>query len=243
MRLQFYIFAVNFTNKMQKKLKNFTEYQVSRSNIRNIIFDLGGVVINIDWQLSIDAFQQLANPAYRAQNTEMIQNETYKAPFFIDYEIGKIDDVTFCQKLREKFHLEGSNEQIADAWNGLLLDVPQDRIELLHSLRKTHRTFILSNTNAIHIMGASKILHDAHGIAQYDDLVEKAYYSHLMNKRKPWPGIYQQIIDENQLKAEETLFIDDSVDNVQAANQVGLQGLHVVPNLNGSVQFFNEVLV
>lgn len=224
-------------------MKNFTEYQVSRSNIKNIIFDLGGVVINIDWQLSINAFQQLANPAYRAQNADMIQNETYKAPFFIDYEIGKIDDATFCQKLRERFHLEGNDEQIANAWNGLLLDVPQDRIELLHSLRKTHRTFILSNTNAIHIMGASKILQDVHGTSQYDNLVEKAYYSHVMNKRKPWPEIYQQIIDENQLKAEETLFIDDNVDNVQAANQVGLQGLHVVPNLNGSVQFFSEALV
>lgn len=242
MRLQFYIFVANNTKKTSKKLKNFTEYQVSRPQIKNIIFDLGGVVINIDWQFTVDAFQQLANPAFRAQNEDLIQKGTYKAQFFIDYEIGKIDDATFCQKLRETFHLEGSNAQISEAWNALLMEVPKDRIELIHNLRKTHRTFVLSNTNAIHIKEANHILQQAHGVATYDDLVEKAYYSHLMNKRKPWPEIYRQVIDENQLNPAETLFIDDNLENVQAANTVGLQGLHVVPNLNGSVQFFSEAL-
>ena len=243
MRLQFYIFAGNFTIKTLKKLKNFTEYQVSRSQIKNIIFDLGGVVINIDWQLTIAAFQQLAKPEFRAQNEDLIQKGTYKAQFFIDYEIGSINDATFCQHLRDTFHLDASDVQISQAWNALLMDVPADRIELINNLRNTHRTFVLSNTNAIHIEEANNILHRAHSIATYDDLVEKAYYSHLMNKRKPWPEIYQQIVDENELNPAETLFIDDNAENVQAANSVGLQGLQVVPNLNGSVQFFSEILV
>ncbi|OJJ14242.1 hypothetical protein BKI52_43680 [marine bacterium AO1-C] len=224
-------------------MKNFTEYQVSRHQIKNIIFDLGGVVINIDWQLTVAAFQKLAKPEFKAQNEDLIQKGTYKAQFFIDYEIGSINDATFCQHLRDTFHLDANDAQISEAWNALLMDVPANRIELINNLRNTHRTFVLSNTNAIHIEEANNILHKAHGVTTYDDLVEKAYYSHLMNKRKPWPEIYQQIIDENELNPAETLFIDDNVENIQAANSVGLQGLHVVPNLNGSVQFFNEILV
>ena len=224
-------------------MKKFTEYKVSRSQIKNIIFDLGGVVINIDWQLTVAAFQELAKPEFRAQNEDLIQKGTYKAQFFIDYEVGSISDATFCQHLRDTFHLDANDAQISQAWNALLMDVPANRIELINNLRNTHRTFVLSNTNAIHIEEANNILHRAHGIATYDDLVEKAYYSHLMNKRKPWPEIYQQIVDENELNPAETLFIDDNAENVQAANSVGLQGLHVVPNLNGSVQFFSEILV
>ena len=145
MRVQFYIFASELTNKTQKKLKNFTEIQVSHANIKNIIFDLGGVIINIDWQLSINAFLQLVQPQYRNQYQDLIQNGTYKEQFFVDYEIGKIDDATFCQKLRETFHIEAAinNSQIITAWNALLMDIPNDRVELLRNLGTTHRTFVL----------------------------------------------------------------------------------------------------
>lgn len=242
MRLQFYIFADNFTNKTSKILKNFTEHQVSRPNIKNIIFDLGAVIININLQLTAEALKQLISPTFESQKDDLVQ-KAYKAPFFIDYELGKIDDATFCQSLRETFHLDATNEQIIAAWNTLLQDIPSDRIELLHHLRKTHRTFILSNTNAIHIKEVNQILHKSHGLATCDDLVDKAYYSHLMHLRKPWSAIYEQVIDENELNPAETLFIDDNLENIQAANSVGLQGLHVVANLNGSVQFFSEALV
>mgnify|MGYP001061429358 CR=1 FL=1 len=242
MRLQFYIFASNFTNKTPKILKNFTEHQISRANIKNIIFDLGAVIINIDLQLTATALKQLINPTFESQKDDLVQ-KAYKAPFFIEYELGKIDDATFCQRLRDEFHLEANDDQIVAAWNTLLLDIPAERIELLHNLRKTHRTFILSNTNTIHIKEVNQILHKSHQIATCDDLVEKAYYSHIMHKRKPWPEIYQQVIDENGLDPTETLFIDDNEANIKAANSVGLQGLLVVPNLNGSVQFFSEITV
>ena len=101
----------------------------------------------------------------------------------------------------------------------------------------------LSNTNAAHLEGFEAILQQSHNIANFDEVVEKAYYSHLMGKRKPWASIYRQVLDENQLKPEETLFIDDNPANVKAANNVGIQGLHVVANQNGSVQFFNKILV
>ncbi len=226
-----------------KKLKNFTEYQVSHNRIKNIIFDLGGVVINIDWQLTVDAFQQLADPAYRDQNEDLIQKGTYKAQFFEDYEVGKISDTVFFQHLRETFHLQATNAQIAQAWNALLQNIPQERIALIKKLGETHRTFILSNTNAVHIAEATNILQRENGIADFADLVEKAYYSHIMHKRKPWASIYQQLVDENNLKPEETLFIDDGLANIEAANGVGLQGLHVVANLDGWLQFFQTTLV
>lgn len=224
-------------------MKNFTEHQVSRDRIKNIIFDLGGVVINIDWQLTVDAFQELADPAYRDQNEDLIQKGTYKAQFFEDYEVGKITDVVFFQHLRDTFHLQANDAQIANAWNALLQDIPQVRVDMIKKLGTTHRTFILSNTNAVHIAEATNILQRENNVADFDDLVEKAYYSHTMHKRKPWASIYQQVIDENNLKPEETLFIDDGEANVIAANEVGLQGLQVVANLNGWQQFFEETLV
>jgi putative hydrolase of the HAD superfamily len=224
-------------------LKNFTEHQVSRDQIKNIIFDLGGVVINIDWQLTVEAFQQLADPAYRDQNEDLIQKGTYKAQFFEDYEVGAISDAVFFQHLRDTFHLQATDAQIADAWNALLQDIPQARLDMIKKLGETHRTFILSNTNAVHIAEAANILQRENGVADFDDLVEKAYYSHIMQKRKPWASIYQQVIEENNLKPEETLFIDDGEANIIAATEVGLQGLHVVANLNGWQQFFEETLV
>ena len=113
------------------------------------------------------------------------------------------------------------------AWNSLLLDLPPERVELLKKLRENYRLFLLSNTSSIHITQVNKILEATTGIEKLDDLFEKVYYSYDMGLMKPDPAIYLQVLKEQGLEAEETLFLDDNADNIAAASKLGIDTIHV----------------
>ena len=104
----------------------------------------------------------------------------------------------------------------------MIIDFPVERIRLLENLKKHYRTFLLSNTNEIHLLSYSALLKRLHGV-ELDSLFEKAYYSHLIGLRKPKPDIFEYVLKQQGLKAKETLFIDDLEENIKAAQRVGLQ--------------------
>lgn len=192
--------------------------------IKNIILDLGGVIINLDNQLTEDAFVALGAKPFREYF-----GHGHAASFFSDYEVGAISDSQFIDSIKTLTGLDVPDEAIIKAWNALLLDFPAERIQLLKELRKQYRLFLFSNTNALHLAALRKIYQDAFGKDELDTHFERAYYSHLMGMRKPDPKSFEQILKENQLKGGETLFVDDAIVNVEGAQAAGLKGLYLRP--------------
>ncbi|MBA9077526.1 MULTISPECIES: HAD family hydrolase [Rufibacter] len=196
------------------------------SSIKNIIFDLGGVIINIDYALSTDALKAYSKTADQVDFSQKAQSELFDL-----YERGDITCAEFRDGLRREYDIEATDEQIDMAWNTMLLDIPAERIELLRSLKKHYKLFLLSNTNAIHMKAFNQTVQDCFGMPSLDSLFDKPYYSHLVRRRKPGAEVFEQILAENGLQAEETLFIDDSIQHIEGAKMVGLQTLHLAPPL------------
>jgi epoxide hydrolase-like predicted phosphatase len=190
--------------------------------IRNLIFDLGGVILNLSVQSTL---QQLAG--LTGLSLEKIMESYGSRQEFLQYEKGQIGDPEFRSALRNIYAFEGTDTLIDSCWNAMLLDIPAQRIELLKSLREKYRTFLLSNTNSIHVKCFSEYLQTSHGIASLDALFEKVYYSHTLGMRKPDPEIYEHVLKENNLVASETLFLDDSQKNIEGAQAVGIQTVWV----------------
>jgi len=195
--------------------------------IKNIIFDLGGVIINLDNQRTTDAFVSLG-----LKNIREYFGHGHAASFFKDYEVGRITDRQFIDAIRETGGLTASDQAIIDGWNALLLDFPAERIGLLKQLRKSYRIFLFSNTNALHLAALQRIYTRTFRSGSLEDLFEKTYYSHLLGMRKPDKASYEYILKENGLEGRETLFVDDAIINVEGAEQAGLKGLFLRPGIS-----------
>jgi len=196
--------------------------------IKNIIFDLGGVIINLDNRRTEEAFTTLG-----VKNFRDYFGHGFAAAFFKDYEIGRISDQEFIQSIRRLAGLgQVSDQAIVDSWNALLLDFPPERIQLLEELRKTYRLFLFSNTNALHLSALRQIWSDNVGKGSLEDYFEKTYYSHLMGMRKPDPESFERIMKENDLNGQVTLFVDDAIINVEGAEHAGLKGLFLRPGIS-----------
>ncbi len=195
--------------------------------IKNIIFDLGGVIINLDNKLTEEAFTNLG-----VKDIRQYFGHGHAAAFFKDYEVGRITDQQFIDSVRAMIGLDVSDQAIVDGWNALLLDFPAERIELLRQLKKSYRIFLFSNTNALHLAALQQIYAKSYGPGVLDDHFEKTYYSHLLGKRKPDKESYEHILKENQLLGTETLFVDDAIINVEGAEAAGLKGLYLRPGIS-----------
>jgi len=197
------------------------------NNIENIIFDLGGVIINLDNKLTEKAFVDMG-----AKDFHQYFGHGFAASFFRDYEIGKINDRQFIHDLKTMIHIEVPDQIIVNAWNALLLDFPPERIELLKNLQKKYRLFLFSNTNALHLEALRKIYTKTFSSGDIDDHFEKTYYSHLLKMRKPDKESFEFIIKENKLSPAKTLFVDDAMTNIEGANAVGLKGFFLQPGMD-----------
>lgn len=192
------------------------------SQIKNIIFDLGNVIINIDFDLTYQALAKLSNKSIVEIHQAFVDYEIWDR-----YEKGKFTNQEFIDLLRNKLEINHSDQDIINAWNALLLDIPQKRIDKLKELSKKYRLFILSNTSDIHIIDVNRILQESTGVQDLKDLVEKAYYSYEINLRKPSLEIYKYVVEDAELNISETLFLDDNLDNIIGANEFGLHTIHV----------------
>ena len=193
---------------------------------KNIIFDLGGVLLNLDIQKTVDAFKQLG-----LNNTEELFRVGYAASFFKQHETGSINDEEFIASIEKLTGSSGKQQQITEAWNALLLDFPPERIQWLQGLKNSYRLFLFSNTNAIHLNRFQETFYTSHGFAM-DELFEKTYYSHLVRVRKPDIKAYEMVLNENNLEASQTIFIDDALVNVESAESIGIHGIHLKPGVS-----------
>ena len=192
------------------------------NGIKNIIFDLGGVILDIDYNLTVKAFEGIGIPNFKEQYSKMSQSN-----LFDNIETGKISPVEFRDLIREVAQKTISDAEIDTAWNALILHLPQYRIEILKNLQVNYRLFLLSNTNKIHYDDYSEVIKRENGIEGLEPLFEKTYLSHEMGLRKPDPEIFQVVLSENNLVPKETLFIDDSPQHIASAKTLGIVAYHL----------------
>ncbi|NEQ52002.1 MAG: HAD family phosphatase [Leptolyngbya sp. SIO3F4] len=190
------------------------------SAVENIIFDLGGVILDLDYSLTIQALSKLAGYDVAEHYGQQAQAE-----FFSQFEIGAITAAEFRLGLKQLLSFEASDEAVDSAWSALILAFPPERVELVRQVGRKKRTFLLSNINELHLMTSDRKFTEAMGtgLGRLADQFERVYYSHLVGDRKPNVSIFQKVIDENHLEPAKTLFLDDTAHNLIGAQQVGLQ--------------------
>ncbi|WP_321997737.1 HAD family phosphatase [Draconibacterium orientale] len=188
------------------------------SNIKNIIFDLGRVLLNLDFDASIKAFQQLGSDG------EVLDHKNaYADPIFYKLEIGKITPAEFRSGIRKLLQNEQlTNEQIDKAWYAMIRDIPEHRVKKVQELSKNYNLYLFSNTNQIHIDRLLTEFKTQHGI-DFPSLFKTVYYSHEIHDRKPEVSAYKKVIALSGVNPEETLFIDDLENNIVAAQKAGLK--------------------
>ena len=200
---------------------------MSFQGIRHIIFDLGGVILNIDYQATEKAFEALGIQDFRSCFSQLSQNA-----FFDDWETGKITEEQFIYGLQTVAgETKITREQIINAWNAMLLDFPKRRLQILNQLHIHYDLFLLSNTNEIHEKAFNEILKRDHGIPSLYPFFDKIYFSHRVQLRKPGAEIFIKILEENNLDPAKTLFIDDSPQHLDAAKKLGIQVLQASNSL------------
>lgn len=204
----------------------------SLAGIRNLLFDLGGVIINLDRQRCVDALTALGDEKADEMLDLSVQRGT-----LMDLEEGKISPSDFFKRMRQKIGKAVSDEEIVHALNELLIGIPLDRLILLRKLRQRFNVMMLSNTNPI--MFDTKI---AECFAQeglsITDYFDDVYLSYLLKSCKPDIAIFKKVIELSRIVPQETLFFDDSQKNLDAAASLGFKTFLVTPDRD-IVTFFN----
>jgi len=188
--------------------------------IKNIIFDLGGVILEIDYQLTEKAFIELG-----CENFGLAYSQAMQSSLFDDFEEGKIDEAAFFYKLKHLTGIHVTYKALKDSWNAMLLSLPEQNYHLLKSLQGKYRLFLLSNTNQTHISAFTKLVEKVCPIEEFEGFFEKVYYSNHMGLKKPNVSPLLKILLENKLSASETLFIDDSAQHVKGAAKTGVHSV------------------
>ncbi len=188
------------------------------TNINNIIFDLGGVLLNLDFDASIKAFKELG------MNDKVLdKQQAYSDPVFYDLEVGRITLERFRERVRKVVdNPNATDQEIDDAWYAMILDVPAERVNLLKKLSKKYNLFLFSNTNKIHMERLQVEFKKQHKI-EFSSLFVRDFYSYRINARKPDLESYQRVIEMAGINPQESLFIDDLEKNIKGAQKAGLK--------------------
>lgn len=190
--------------------------------IKNLIFDLGGVILDLHLDRTHEAFARAGRCS-----VEEIRMMIDQSAFFNEYEKGLLSDDEFRALIRKMLRTNLSDHEIDMAWNAMLGAIPQERLQLLNRLRSKFRVFLLSNTNSIHVDYFNKTVTTETGEPALGSYFEKAYYSHVLKMRKPDKEIFGHVLHQHQLIPERTLFLDDNLANLQGAMQTGIKTFHV----------------
>jgi len=188
--------------------------------IKNIIFDLGVVLLDVDYQATIDAFGKLG-----LEKPEDAFSKAKQEPFFQEYERGVVDDERFLSELSQR--MGGVNpESIRSAWCAMLGELPKRKFEFLGHLKGDFRLFVLSNTNSLHQRHFERTINRQYGWKNFRNLFEFIGYSHELGHRKPDSEAYQAVLNQGKMSPDETAFIDDTLGHVEAAEKQGILGIH-----------------
>jgi glucose-1-phosphatase len=197
------------------------------SSIKNVIFDLGGVLLNVDYHKTADAFKALG-----ARQFDELYSQANANHLFESLETGSISEDAFYEAIAQYCEPGTTRYQMQFAWNAILLDFRKDSLLVLKSLKEKYNLYLLSNTNSIHLSSFNNTLLEETGNISLDHYFIKSYYSHLIQMRKPYVETYQWVLNDAQIIASETLFIDDSVNNIKGAMEAGIQTHLLLPTEN-----------
>ena len=192
------------------------------AHIKNIIFDLGGVIIHLNEPLAHKALAELAGLSLDEVQERIKDNLS----LFHDFERGRISNEDFLEGLRKLIGKRVLDSQLIEAWNAMLLELPESNIKALKELGKEYKLFMFSNTNDIHVEEVHKRVNRASGLPDFSPLFRKVYYSQQVGERKPDAAALQRVLDEQGLDPAETLFIDDNAANIKGAEGLGIQTWH-----------------
>lgn len=187
-----------------------------------MIFDLGGVLLDLHLDRTHEAFAHLGRTS-----VSEIRAQIEASTFFNRYEKGELSDRQFREEVRRFLGQQVDDPEIDRAWNAMLGAIPSNRLRMLRDLQPQYRIFLLSNTNQIHLDFFGKQVLQTEGVS-LDDFFEKAYYSHVLKMRKPEQEIFDYVLRENRLVASETLFLDDNLSNLEGAARTGIKTFHVL---------------
>ena len=187
--------------------------------IKNIIFDLGDVFVDLEHEKFNQQLDFLG-----------LENITSNLTGYNQlYEKGLVSTEDFKNYYKNVLKDGGfAEEQLVRSWVSILGDFPLHRLLFLENIPDHYRLFLLSNTNELHIDHVK----DRFGSEFYNRFIscfEKIYYSFEINLRKPDAEPFQLIIKENQLTSSTTLFVDDSLENIEMADKLGIKTWHIVP--------------
>ena len=191
--------------------------------IDHIIFDFGGVLLDIDYDKTTQAFEALSSKPFKAFT------QKYQAELFCKHECGAISDEEFRDGVRENLEIEAEDSVIDSAWNAMLGKLPARKLELVEKLKQDFGVYLLSNTNSIHQKAFEDHIDETFGLDRFYQAFDKIYYSHKLGARKPHPETFQMVVQRLNVDPKHTLFIDDSPQHVEGAVEIGLCSYHLKP--------------
>ena len=194
------------------------------STTKNIIFDLGGVLLDIDFQKTIYAFKKLG-----IENFEDMFSQFKADELFEKLETGSITEVDFYSAIKKKTGVKVSDAEIDTAWNALILKFRTESLQYLETLSKSYKLYLLSNTNSIHLKYFKQLFTEQTSKPLLDEYFTKAWYSNEVGLRKPGAEIFEFVLNDENLNAAETLFIDDTLSNIETAQKMGFKTHHLLP--------------
>lgn len=204
-------------------------------SIKNIIFDLGGVIYDIRYENIADKFKEYGIADFEKKYSQASQTEDIDL-----FEEGKISVEEFRNYIRSLSSIQLTDQQIDDAWNAIIIDVPSERVEMLRNANNNYGIFLFSNTNQLNYDKFKVDLKNKFCFDIFDKLFKKAYFSHILHIKKPKIEAFKKIIEETQIYPSETLFIDDSIQHINGALETGLSAYHLQKGEEVSQLFDNK---
>lgn len=190
--------------------------------IKNLIFDLGAVLLSISELKAKKAFSKLGAKESMMEDQKVFQQ----------YEKGEISTKKFEKALQSHLFRKVFLDDIGAAWNALIdSEISPETISFLKGIKGKYRIFLLSNTNELHINAIKEIS----GIFTYSNFLrqfEKTYYSYEIGMRKPDAEIFEKVLKDNDLNADETFYIDDGKQHIESAEKLGIHTWHFDPELD-----------
>lgn len=225
--MQCYIFELKFTTqRLMKSIKN----------IDFLLFDLGNVIINIDYEFTINQLNKLLPKEKKQLTTSFFPSKFHK-----QYEKGLISTAEFRSEVRNHFMEDWSDDQIDNIWNSLLKNIPEERIDLIKKLRDGYGLAVLSNTNELHIQRLNEILLAHYNIPSLHSLFDQVYFSHELQLAKPDVEIYEEVAKRLNTNPEKILFFDDLIENLNGAQKVNFR-TYLIDHPDALTSFFKNVL-